>query len=330
MSSTAEHYRNFAAWAHGQSPAYERLALAVSQDIELLARLDELPRPKRQPNLLFAVGKYLNGPVTEPAPFLEWVRHNWPTVVGVMLARRTQTNEPHRCATLLPLLARLRQPLALLEVGASAGLCLYPDRYRYRYQSSSGEIVVGPNSSTVEFPCRIGPGVPVPATVPSVVWRAGIDVNPLDVRDDADMRWLEALVWPDQPDRANRLRAAIDVVGADPPRIERADLVEHLPELAVHAPSDATLVVFHTAVLMYLPRDRRAAFVAAVRQCDAIWVSNEAHGVLSEIDAQLRRKVDPARFVLARHGVPVALTGQHGQSLEWLTAADRCSQQQSA
>ncbi len=40
------------------------------------------------------------------------------------MSKRTQTNEPGRCAVLLPLLAALPQPLALLEVGASAGLCL--------------------------------------------------------------------------------------------------------------------------------------------------------------------------------------------------------------
>ncbi|MER7753846.1 DUF2332 family protein [Kitasatospora sp. NPDC097643] len=92
-----------------------------------------------------------------------------------MLARRTQkTNEAGRWATLLPLLASLPQPLALIEVRASAGLCLYSDRYRYRRASE----VVGP--------------------MPEVVWRAGTDLNPVDVRAEDDMRWLEALVWPEQ------------------------------------------------------------------------------------------------------------------------------------
>ena len=40
----------------------------------------------------------------------------------MILARRTQTNEPARCAVLLPALAQLPQPLALIEAGASAGL----------------------------------------------------------------------------------------------------------------------------------------------------------------------------------------------------------------
>ena len=47
--------------------------------------------------------------------------------------RSTKTNEPRRCAGLLPVLAGIAGPLALLEVGASAGLCLYPDRYSYSY-----------------------------------------------------------------------------------------------------------------------------------------------------------------------------------------------------
>ncbi|MFE1255308.1 DUF2332 family protein, partial [Streptomyces fungicidicus] len=65
--------------------------------------------------------------------FLTWVVRHWGQVSSLMLARMTQTNESARCATLLPVLAALPQPLALIEVGASAGLCLYPDRYRYRY-----------------------------------------------------------------------------------------------------------------------------------------------------------------------------------------------------
>ena len=44
-----------------------------------------------------------------------------------MRARRTQTNEPARCAVLLPALAQLPEPLALVDVGASAGLTMLFD-----------------------------------------------------------------------------------------------------------------------------------------------------------------------------------------------------------
>src|SRR2546423_7082793 len=124
--TTAELYREFGEReARGESPTYERLSLAVADDRGLLALIDTLPEPKRQPNLLYAAARYLGGPVDPPSAFSRWALAHWPSLAATMRERRTQTNEPGRCASLLPVLARLPQPLALLEVGASAGLCLY-------------------------------------------------------------------------------------------------------------------------------------------------------------------------------------------------------------
>ena len=132
--TTAAVYAEFAAReARGVSASYERLSMAVSRDDELLGLLGRLPPAKRQPNLLFAVVSFLGGPVDDPAAFRRYAVGDWPVIEEQMRSRATQTNEPGRCAVLLPVLAALPQPLALLEVGASAGLCLYPDRYSYRY-----------------------------------------------------------------------------------------------------------------------------------------------------------------------------------------------------
>jgi hypothetical protein len=134
--TTAAAYAGFAALeARGVSPAYERLSAAVSRDGELLALLDTLPAARRQPNLLFGVVRFLGGPVEDPAAFHDYAAANWPAIEAEMRSRATQTNEAGRCAILLPVLAALPQPLALLDAGASAGLCLYPDRYSYRYGS---------------------------------------------------------------------------------------------------------------------------------------------------------------------------------------------------
>jgi hypothetical protein len=120
---TADRYRRFGEReARGVSAAYERLALAVADDHQLVGLLDELPEHKRQPNLLFAAVRYLEGPVDDAAEFATWLRLHWSDVAGIMRRRSTQPNETASCAVLLPVLAQLPQPLALLEVGASAGL----------------------------------------------------------------------------------------------------------------------------------------------------------------------------------------------------------------
>ncbi len=305
---TAERYRTFAVQqARGQSPAYEALAHDVAADTALLGLLDALPPLKRQPNLLFGAVRYLGGP-----PDAGWVREHWDEVVAVMLTRSTQTNEAGRCAVLLPLLISLPQPLALLEVGASAGLCLYPDAYAYRYNGT----VLG--AGDVILDCAITGG-PVPGRRPEVVWRAGLDLNPLDLRDDDELRWLEALVWPGQEHRLARLRGAAAVARADPPLLHRGDLLTDLPALAAQAPPEATLVVFHSAVLTYVTAADRQAFVDRVRGLPGHWISHEAPGVVPGLpDAVPEPGGVHGPFVLALDGVPRAATGPHGQALRWL------------
>jgi hypothetical protein len=151
-----------------------------------------------------------------------------------------------------------------------------------------------------------------------VAWRAGLDLNPLDVADPEEVAWLETLVWPGQEARAERLRAALRIARADPPRVITGDLARDLPALAAEAPSDATLVIFHSAVLAYVAPPDRAGFARTVADLGAVWISNESPGVLPHIAAKLDRKPPPDRFLLAVDGEPVALTGGHGQSIEWL------------
>ena len=316
--NTAELYLGMAVHElHGVSPSYEALCRAVAGSEPICALLDRLPRAKRQPNLLLGAVRFLAGPVDDPSTFLKFVTARWGAVADTMMAHRTQTNEPGRCATLLPLLASLPQPLALVEVGASAGLCLYPDRYSYRYATSLGEHRLG--DSEIILSCAVTGPVTLPARLPEVVWRAGLDLNPLQANRDDDRRWLASLVWPEQIDRAERLDRALDLVAADPPRLDAGDLLVDLPGLLADAPSDATLVVFHSAVLAYLGQEQRSRFTDVMRAVkrirDVHWVSNEAPGVISGADLNPRPR---GRFILAHDRVPVAVTGPHGHSLAWL------------
>ena len=315
--STAENYRVFGREARGRSPAYESLAASVADDDAILDFLSALPGPKRQPNLLFAAARYLLGAPPDIAALRTLVQRSGAELSRVMLARRTQTNEPARCATLLPALARLPGPLALIEVGASAGLTLLFDQYSYDYD---GHRLAGGDPDAPTLRCAVRGPVPLPARLPDIAWRAGLDLNPLDVTRDDDVRWLSCLVWPGESGREERLAAAIASGRRNPPPVYRGDLLTDLPALAAQAPAEATLVIFHSAVLAYVAPDDRKRFARTVRDLAAVWLSNEAPGVVPGLPCTRFRE---GTFVLGHGGrTPLALADGHGTWLRWLSGAD--------
>ena len=240
----ARRWERFAAEAVGRSPLYVEISRTVAVTDSVLSLLAAMPEEKWQPNVLLGVVRYLYGTPPSGDEFIALVEDRAQEIAETMAVRTTQTNEPARCATLLPILARLPQPLALLEVGAAAGLCLLPDYYAYDY---GGHTVAPSADGEVEppvFSCRAGPGTPLPETGLDVAWRAGLDLDPIDLGDEAEIRWLEALVWPGEEYRLPRLRAAIEVARAHPPRLVKGDLRTDLRALASEAPGGATLVVF--------------------------------------------------------------------------------------
>lgn len=316
LARIAQRYERFAAdEAHGECEVYEKLALAVAGSEELLAFLAGLPVDRRQPNLFLAAIRHLCGVPDSAKHLVQAVRQQHQRIHEVMLSRKTQTNEPARCSVLLPLLAQLPQPLALLEIGASAGLCLLPDRYGYDY----GTLRIEPPAVPAPvFPCKVNGAVPIPTRVPRIAWRRGLDLNPIDLRSEDEVGWLETLVWPGQEARAQRLRVAIDTARRDPPTVERGDLLNDLEPLMAAAPRDMTLVVFHTAVLAYVASpEQREGFAQTMRSANAVWISNEAPGVFPGYARPAPPAPARGLFLMMRNGTPVAWTGAHGQSIDW-------------
>ena len=321
-----DYYGKFARLeASGTSPIYTAWAEGVAADDEVIALLLELPRPKRQANLLFAAARHLGAGEGTYADLRAWLLRHWNDVRELMLARSTQTNEAGRCATLLPALARIPGPLALMEVGASAGLCLYPDRYSYRFtvtgavgaefaQSTTLDPADGP--SAVVLDCELT-NISAPERLPEVAWRAGIDLNPLDITDVDQREWLTSLIWPEHEARRERLLAAASIAAADPPHLVRGDLLDTVESLLAEVPAGTQPVVFHSAVLAYVDAEVRACFASLMRsRDDVVWISNEGVGVLPDTPAQLETLGVEAdgRFVLSVDGRAVALTGPHGQT----------------
>jgi hypothetical protein len=319
-------YRRFAETeCKGYSDLYEALALAVADDDDLVRFIAGMPED--QPNLFFAAIQFLTGPSRMPRTgddLRRFVSERGDEVAALMRTRRTQTNEVGRCAVLLPALPAGR--LALVEVGASAGLCLLLDHYTYELGSKR----LGRSSASVEIRCRTAGPVPVPAALPDIAWRRGLDRDPVDVHDDDAIRWLQACVWADQADRRRRLEAALGVARTVARPVRAGDLVDDLPAALAEAPAGAQLVVFHSAVLAYVNAERRRMFADVLAEASKrrpiLWLSYEARGVIPEATA-----LAPARnerdFLLGRTRFSdghrqqdelLALAHIHGAELTWL------------
>ena len=160
----------------------------------------------------------------------------------------------------------------------------------------------------------------MPARHPEVAWRGGVDLNPLDVRDPDAMAWLENLVWPEQDERRERLRAAVEVARREPPSLRRGDLFDHLPGLLDEAAPHGTPVVFHSAVVAYLEEPARRRFhelmTGLVADGRCRWISNEGRRVLPAVTGDA--DVPSGRFVTALDGTPVAWSHGHGHAVDWL------------
>ena len=235
-----------------------------------------------------------------------------------------------RCVPLLIGLDRIAEadprPIALIELGAAAGLCLALDRYSYRFD---GGAVLG-RGQPVLSTTTTGAGI-APARLPEIVWRRGVDLAPLDAGDPDDARWLEALLPPDRPERRARLAAALATVRDDPPQVVEGDALAALAGLATAARAEApgaTLVVAALGTLVYLPSTRREQLVDAVSDLGAHLVTFEGTGVLPGVAERLRglSAPHPTRFVLAVDGEPLAHAGPHGDRVSWLSPASPAGQ----
>jgi hypothetical protein len=254
-------------------------------------------------------------------------------ILELLATRHTNTNEVGRSAVLGPALtevaARLGAPIGLVDVGASAGLNLFCDRYRLDYGAAGA---TGPADAAVRVECEVlGGEPPIAPMLPEIVERTGLDLDPVDVRDPDATRWLLACVWPDTG-RLPRTRRALEEARKDPPRLVAGDAVDGVTELVLGLPVGVTPVVTTTWMLAYLPRARRVAFADALadasRERPVAWINAEGAGVVERF-AALSPPIDAQGTEASVLGLLTFRGGeldgtellgfahQHGSSIDW-------------
>jgi hypothetical protein len=326
----------FELFSRVDSPLYSSLSARILEDDEVLGLAAEAPVGQQPPNLLFGAVHYLllggfkhplarlypslNGGREideDPYPaFRDFCLGNRARVAELLQSRRVQTNEVGRSSALQPAFSvvarRSGLPLALLEIGAGAGLNLLGDRYRYSYGAAED----GDPGSPVLIECRLRGGLRPPPGIAPVGWRAGIDRSPVDVADADQALWLRALVWPDQPSRAELLLAAIEVGRQDPPRLIEGDATEILPEVLAEVPADAALCVFSSFTLYQFRPEQRARMEDAVRTAAR---SRPVYRIGLEWFPGEKPYLELEEYRDGRRAqTRLAAAHDHGQWLEWL------------
>ncbi|MGH3878482.1 MAG: DUF2332 domain-containing protein [Actinophytocola sp.] len=264
----------------------------------------------------------------------------------LIATRVTQTNEVRRAALLYPAVAlaakQAGKPIGLLDVGTSGGLLLGMDTYAYRYQTQqAGQLAAGPARSTVGLHCALAlaPDATLP-TIPkrlSTAAKIGLDSRPVDLTDEEQYAWLEACIWPDQPERLRLFGAAAAAQRKSPPDLVTGDAVADLASVAARIPAEVPLVVLTANVLWLFTDERRREFLAAL---DALaqtrplwWVSQEGYRAAMELVLPNRTDLLPGerkptfgtlglvRWTDAgRQAIALARTAWHGERMEWLAS----------
>lgn len=340
LSQLSQRFEQFAAYEAAEaSPLYTQMCLAIAQDqalLELAARATSQPIP----NLFMAAVQFLlrreaEHPLRDYYPTLGGLRapdtravslfrafcleHN-PAIMEILATRRVQTNEVRRCALLLPAFGLVAQhaagrALALVEVGTSAGLNLLWDHYAYDYGAGHR---FGDPASALRLHCdlRGERQPPLPERMPLIGSRLGIDLQPVDVRQNSAVDWLRALIWPEHTARLERLEHAVEIVRDFPPTLQAGDAIVLLPEVLASVPEDALLCLYHTFTLNQFSPEAHERFQVLLDThgatndlcCVSILSVGADHPELRLLTYQRGQK---SERLLAR-------CDAHGQWIEWL------------
>ncbi len=328
----------------GYCPLYEEIARSVAEDRELLSlQYSARPHAHLPPMLLAGAHCLLLSGIDHPLADVYADRSSRPAaplfrdlclghrsaLLEILNTRTMQTNEVGRSAFLGPALMRAAsgQAVQLIDVGCSAGLNMLCDRYRLDYGENGA---TGPEDSPVRIECRVVAGAPpVAPSLPVIAGRVGIDLDPPDLTDPDDARWLLACVWPGTG-RFQRAERAIQMGQADPPAVLQGDALVTLPEVLADL-GEGQVVVLNSWSFSYFSIKQRQDYVdllATIGQDrPVVWLCMDAPGVVElvageEVPQSESVESDVLCCVTFEDGSAprsevLAFVQSHGQSMVW-------------
>lgn len=332
----SETFRRFAVTeCRGSSQLYEYLSIEIAEDKEMLELAAYAKEGQPVPNLLLGVVHYLllkgknhnlkdfyPSIVTTPksvdesyATFQDFCIKYMNEIIPLLKTRFVQTNEVRRCSYLFPTFSyiyeKVKKPLALIEIGTSAGFQLLWDTYSYSYGTNKR---YGDQHAEVQIISEVREGI-LPSfldSMPPVVSRIGIDLHPIDVTNDEDYLWLNALIWPEHHERRLLFEQATKCIKVNPLTLLEGDGVDLLPELVNDIPTDHCICVFHTHVANQMPLEVKMRLLEQVERIGAERDIFHMYNNIQDRDLHLD-------FYLEGHesSIKVGTTDGHGRWFTW-------------
>ncbi|MGD6816364.1 DUF2332 domain-containing protein [Metabacillus sp. 113a] len=322
------------------SGLYEFLALEIAKDNELLELCTNARNGQPVPNLLFGAVHYLllkgynhklkdfyPSIVIEAKPpsqsfeyFKEFCIINKNELIQLLQTKLVQTNEVRRCAYLYPLFCLIyeqtKKPLALIEIGTSAGLQLLWDKYSYSYNTNE---VVGNKQSRLHITSELkGETTLYPFLAPPpVATRVGIDLNTVDLTDEEEYLWLKSLIWTEHKERLMMFERAASYIKECPVQLVEGDGVSLLSEIVNSVSNESTVCIFHTHVANQMPIETRKQLLSIVESLgkdrDVFHIYNNIQDRDLHLDFYLNG---------VEHKQTVAETEGHGKWFKWLLQSE--------
>ncbi|WP_308639529.1 DUF2332 domain-containing protein [Paenibacillus silvisoli] len=334
-SVLSEQFRRFAEReCKGSSLLYEQLASRIASDEELLTMLSASRAGQPVPNLFLAAVHYLLFQGRQHA-----LRQFYPSLVEqpraaseafpafkafcllhrndisrLLATKLVQTNEVRRCAYLYPVFCHIHQlttkPLALVEIGTSAGLQLLWDQYKYSYNGMDGCFGNQQSDFVMEATIR-GTNRPILLREsPPVASRLGIDLHVNRLQNKEDRMWLKALIWPEHTQRRNHFNAAARLFQQQDVQLIQGDGIAYLDQ--IEADSANALCIFHTHVANQLTKD------AKKRLFDGIHRLGETRDVFHLYNNMWDAELHLDSYMGGKHrSLTLAETDGHGRWFSW-------------